>query len=182
MCSSWLISFWQMLSSPRYHGWTVCGGRATCPPLQHRDQLVGQADELAAWHHVSVLWALWNSTGCQYCVQTGASWCWPPCSLLGSFCWRYKPGFSFTYFLHVTNMSSPAGYLSSVPISSRVSVLLPRAQSSPAGRSHPLPAARGCFQRVGQHHVGGVHKRQHYFGAVQSVSVHPAGLVVLPGD
>lgn len=83
-----LISVGLMLSRPRYYGWTVCAEWATCPPLRQRDQFVGQADELAAQHHVSVLWDLWSSTGCQYCVQTGATWCRPPCSLLGSFCWR----------------------------------------------------------------------------------------------
>lgn len=77
-----------MSSCHRHHGWTVCGGRAACPPLRQGEQLVGQADELAAQHHVSVLWDRWNSTGCQHCVQTGAIWCWPLHSLLGSFCWR----------------------------------------------------------------------------------------------
>lgn len=69
----------------------------------------------------------------------------------------------------------------SSPVSSRVFVLLPCTQSATPGCSHPLPAAGGCVWWISRHHVGGVHERQHSFGAVQGVHVHPAGLVVLPG-
>lgn len=85
---SWLISFGLMLSHPRHYGWTVCGGWTTCPPLWQRGQFMGEADELAAQHHVSVLWDLWNSVDCLYCIQTGTSRLWPPHSLHCSICWR----------------------------------------------------------------------------------------------
>lgn len=88
-----LISF-GLLSRSRYYGWTDCGGWAACPPLWRR--FMGQADELAAQHHVSVLWDLWDRHCCQYCIHTGAGWRWPPRHLLSSFCWRCV--FSHTFF------------------------------------------------------------------------------------
>lgn len=68
------------------------------------------------------------------------------------------------------------------PSSSRVSVLLPLARSARSGYSRPLLAVSGCVQWISQRHAGGVPKRQHCFGAIQSMPVHPAGLVVLPGN
>lgn len=80
---------WSPVLSPfRYYGRAVCAGRTTCTSLQQREQRMGQADELAAQHHVSVLRHLWNRAGCQHCNQTGACWLQPPCALHRSFCRR----------------------------------------------------------------------------------------------
>lgn len=93
-----LISF-GLLSCSRYYGWTVCGGWAACPPLWW--QFMGQADELAAQHHVSVLWDLWDRHCCQYRIHTGAGWCWPPCHLLGSFRWRYVFSHTLSHYIAI---------------------------------------------------------------------------------
>lgn len=93
-----LIAAGLLLFRLRYFGWTVRSKRSAGSPLRHSQQFVGQADELAAQHHVSVFWDLWDNIDCQYCIQTGASRRWLPCSLLGSFCWRWavqKQGFDF---------------------------------------------------------------------------------------
>lgn len=68
-----------------------------------------------------------------------------------------------------------------LPCSSRLPVLLPRPHADPSGLSHPLVAAGGCVWWIGQHHVGGVHKRQHHCGALRRVYVHSSRLMVLPG-
>lgn len=64
-----------MLRCFRHYGGTVCGGWAARPPVQPRAQFMGQADELAAQHNVSVLWDIWNSAGRQHYIQAGADWC-----------------------------------------------------------------------------------------------------------
>lgn len=178
-----LIAVGPMLFRPRYFGRTVRSKWPTSSPLWHSKQFVGQADELAAQHHVSVFWDLWDNIDCQYCIQTGASRCRPPCSLLGSFCWRWAvQKQSFDFLLHhrcVPLMGTGAMFL---PCFSRVPVLLPRAQSAPSGCSHPHLVAGGRIWWVSQRHAAGVHQRQHYSGASRRMSVNPAGLMVLPGD
>lgn len=86
-------------------------------------------------------------------------------------------------FLHkfLTSNMYLSGFLCPT-LSHRVSVLLPCAQSAGSGCSHPLPAPGGGVRWISQHHAGSVHKGQHYFRAVWSFHVHPAGLMVLPGD
>lgn len=64
-CTSWSIAwFCVMLCGFRYYGWAVCGGWPTRPPLQQGGQFMGQADELAAQHNVSVLWDFRSSIDC----------------------------------------------------------------------------------------------------------------------
>lgn len=84
----------------RLDGWAVCGGRASRSSLRQGEPLLGQADELAAQHHVSVLRHRWSSTHHYHCLQTGAAWHRAPCSLPGSFRWRWTAA-CFFYTMNV---------------------------------------------------------------------------------
>lgn len=83
------------------------------------------------------------------------------------------------YFWSFTSQMCLVGNF--LPCSSRLPVLLPRPHAAPSGLSHPLLASGGCVWWIGQHHVGGVHKRQHHSGALRRVYVHSSRLMVLPG-
>lgn len=173
--------FCAMCCGCRHYGWAVCGGRPPRPPLQQGGDFLGQADELAAQHHVSVLWHFRNSNDRLCFIQKRASRSGPTYRLLGPFCWRWTRSTSWILFQTIIKRPTDAAVcdLSSY---SRVSVLFPRAQPETSGRSHPHPAAGGCVRGLGQLRAGGVHQKQLYSGADPGGPVHPAGLVVLPGE
>lgn len=85
-----LILVAPLLSSPlRYHGGAVRARRTSRTSLQPWGKKLGEADELAAQHHVSVLWHLWDGAAGHHCNQPGAGRRQPSGAVHSSFCRRW---------------------------------------------------------------------------------------------